>query len=84
MRAARRFILYFFPCSADHERDWPPCKVLFSWLAINALNVRNNNNNNNMHIYGLSKNCTKQHFGEIKNEVFFKERGLLSLKGPVG
>ena len=26
---------------------------------------------------------TQQHFGEIKNEVFFKERGLLSLKGPV-
>ena len=26
----------------------------------------------------------KQHFGEIKNKVFFKERGLLSLKGPVG
>ena len=26
----------------------------------------------------------KQHFGEIKNEVFFKERRLLRLKGPVG
>ena len=25
----------------------------------------------------------KQHFGEIKNKVFFKERGLLSLKGSV-
>ena len=52
----------FFPCSADHERDWPPCKVFFSWLAINALNVRNNNNNNNnnMHIYGSSKNCTSR------------------------
>ena len=25
----------------------------------------------------------EQHFGEIKNEVFFKERGLRSLKGPV-
>ena len=25
----------------------------------------------------------QQHFGEMKNEVFFKERGLLSLKGPV-
>ena len=20
---------FFFPCSADHERDWPPCKVVF-------------------------------------------------------
>ena len=25
-----------------------------------------------------------QYFGEIKNEVFFKERELLRLKGPVG
>ena len=23
------FIFYFFLCSADHERDWPPCKVVF-------------------------------------------------------
>ena len=30
----------FFPCSADHERDWPPCKVVFFGLATNALNVR--------------------------------------------
>ena len=35
---------FFFPCSADHERDWPPCKVVFFGLATNALNVRNNNN----------------------------------------
>ena len=41
------FFLLFFPCSADHERDWPPCKkVVFFGLATNALNVRNNNNNN--------------------------------------
>ena len=26
----------------DHERDWPPCKVVFFGLATNALNVRNN------------------------------------------
>ena len=31
--------------SADHERDWPPCKVFFFELATNALNVRNNNDN---------------------------------------
>ena len=36
---------YFFPCLADHERDWPPCKEVFFGLATNALNVRNNNNN---------------------------------------
>ena len=47
--AARLFLLFSFPCSADHERDWPPCKVVFCFfgLATNTLNVRNNNNNNN-------------------------------------
>ena len=40
------FFLLFFPCSADHERDWPPCKLVFFGLATNALNVRNNKNNN--------------------------------------
>ena len=24
-----RLFSFFFPCSADHERDWPPCKVFF-------------------------------------------------------
>ena len=38
------FSFSFFPCPADHERDWPPCKVVFFGLATNALNVRNNNN----------------------------------------
>ena len=29
------FILVYFPCSADHERDWPLCKVVFpSWQSI--------------------------------------------------
>ena len=42
--AARLFLLFSFPCSADHERDWPPCEVVFSGLATNTLNVRNNNN----------------------------------------
>ena len=36
---------FFFPFSADHRRDWPPCKVVFWGLATNALNVRNNDNN---------------------------------------
>ena len=44
--AARLFLVSSFPCSADHERDWPPCKVVFFGLATNTLNVRNNNNNN--------------------------------------
>ena len=39
---AARLFFFFFPCSADHERDWPPCKVVFLGLATNALNVRNN------------------------------------------
>ena len=45
--AARLFLSFFFPCSADHERDWPPCKKVpgsFFGLATNALNVRNNSN----------------------------------------
>ena len=49
------FFLFFFPCSADHERDWPPCKVVFFGLATNALNVRNNNNNI------LQNNCSTCH-----------------------
>ena len=33
---------------SDHERDWPPCKVVFSgWQPTRTLNVRNNNNNIN-------------------------------------
>ena len=36
-------VFFFSPCSADRERDWPPCKVVFIGLATNnALNVRNN------------------------------------------
>ena len=67
-RAARRggggvrcqtFSLFFFPCSADHERDWLPCKVVFFGLATNALNVRNNNNNNNNY------NCSLDSFKMI-------------------
>ena len=45
------FFFFFFPCSADHERDWPPCKVVFFGLATNALNVRNNNNNIHTYIH---------------------------------
>ena len=46
--AARLFLSFFFPFSVDHERDWPPSKVVFFELATNALNVRNNNTNNNI------------------------------------
>ena len=34
--------MFSFSCSADQERDWPPCKVVFFGLATNTLNVRNN------------------------------------------
>ena len=27
--AARLFLFFSPPCSADHERDWPPCKLVF-------------------------------------------------------
>ena len=33
------FFFFSSPCSADHERDWPPCKVVFFGLVTNALNV---------------------------------------------
>ena len=36
--AARLFILFSFPCSADHEQDWRPCKVVFFGLVTNTLN----------------------------------------------
>ena len=39
-----RLSLFSFLCSADQEWDWPPCKVHFSDLGTNTLNVRNNNN----------------------------------------
>ena len=45
--AARPSLLFLFPCSADHERGWPPRKIVFFGLAANMLNVRNNDNNNN-------------------------------------
>ena len=41
------FPFSFLPSSTDHDRDWPPCNIVFFGLATNALNVRNNNNNNN-------------------------------------
>ena len=27
--AAKRFILFSFPCPSDHEREWPRYKVVF-------------------------------------------------------
>ena len=40
--AARLFLFYFFPWSADHEPDWPRYQVVFFGLATNTLSVRNN------------------------------------------
>ena len=53
--------MFSFPCSADQERDWPPCKVVFFGLATNTLCVRNNfslNNSNNQLMYCTTKNVT--------------------------
>ena len=41
-------LFFFFPFSADHERDWSPCKVVFFGLATNTLNVRNNKQQQSM------------------------------------
>ena len=38
----RCLLLFSLPCSADHERDSPLCKVVFFGSATNTLNVRNN------------------------------------------
>ena len=27
---AASLFFFFLPCSADHKRDWPPCKVVLS------------------------------------------------------
>ena len=77
----------FFSCSADHEQDWQPYSV-DPYNIIHSIRRRFfppdgivENSINSMH---QSTMYVQQHFGEIKNEVFFKERGLLSLKGPVG
>ena len=37
--AAILFFFFFFSSSDDHERDWPPCKVVFLGLTTNTLNV---------------------------------------------
>ena len=53
------FFCFLFSCSADHERDWPPSKVVF-FVATNALNVGNNHslNNNNISKYFMAvRNC---------------------------
>ena len=42
---ARLSLWFPLACSADHERNRPPCKVVFFGLATSMLNVRNNNNN---------------------------------------
>ena len=52
------FFLLFFPCSADHERDWPPRKVAFFGLATNALNVRNNKQQQQSTIFNSTWNRT--------------------------
>ena len=50
--AARLPLLLYFSCSADHERDRPPCtKVFFSgWLSIRSTSETNNNNSNNSNL----------------------------------
>ena len=63
------FSFSFFPCSADHERDWPPCKVVFFGLATNALNVRNNNNNNNYLVLGKKQVHKYVHLPKIVDKV---------------
>ena len=78
------FSFSFFPCSADHERDWPPCKVVFFGLATNALNVRNNNNNN---ARGQSMQSTaelqQQHVDRLhRHTIHTTSAGMAHANGP--
>ena len=34
------FLLFYFPCSADHKRDGPPYKVVFRLIKYCMFNVR--------------------------------------------
>ena len=53
------FSFSLFPCSADHERDWPPYQVVFFGLATNALNVRNNKTTTYINRHAGTPNKTK-------------------------
>ena len=44
---SRNYVPMTMVFTADHERNWPPCKVVFFGWATKTLNVRNNNSNNN-------------------------------------
>ena len=47
---ARRQTFSFFSCSADHERDWPPCKVVFCFFRLASNTLKNGRNNNSLNI----------------------------------
>ena len=66
--ALNQVVLYVFPRSADHKRDWPPCKEVFFGLATNALNVRNNKD------FSLNSN----------NKLMYHKKGYASFHGAQG
>ena len=79
---ARHFFFSFFPCSADHERDWPPCKVVFFGLATNALNMRNNDNNIQRESgNSTKKNTRKKRHLQINNKEKIKRKKHVWLPG---
>ena len=47
--------LFSFPCSADHKRDWPPCKLKY----LSRVGNRYHNNNNTLN----EKNNTRYQQG---------------------
>ena len=71
----------FFPCSADHERGLPPCKVVFLVLATNALNVRNNSYNSRSH--KIEKKTKKYGFGPFLYKCFVPIRVGLTYEIPL-
>ena len=73
--AARLFLLFSFPCSADHERDWPPCKVVFFGLATNTLNARNKQNKQTKNV-AMADGTKKAIFLRYLRSFIFPDRDV--------
>ena len=78
--AARLFLLFSFPCSADHERDWPPFKVVFFGLATNTLNVRNNNKHQQFIFFCINEIRLEHSNYALKVFAYFARAELISKK----
>ena len=71
------FFSFFFSCSANHERDWPPCKVVFFGLATNALNVRNSKQQQLLTLYHEEVLYLQPMIPPKRFDIFPPDRGIL-------